>query len=49
MSVEKQDEMIRCLCDIKDILQKNQEWTYKIMLVTIVGSFALVGIKLALP
>lgn len=38
-----------CLCDIKDDLKTDRGWTWKVLLLTIGGSFALIGVKLAIP
>jgi hypothetical protein len=35
--------------DIRDDLKTDRAWTWKVLLLTIGGSFALIGIKLAVP
>jgi len=35
--------------DIKDGLSSDRSWLWKILLVTIVGAFSLVGVKLVFP
>jgi len=46
---EKLTEMNQKLEDIKDGLSSDRSWLWKILLVTIVGAFALVGVKLMIP
>lgn len=43
------EAIIRELVEIKGILSKQNEQIYKILLLTIGGAFALIGIKLVLP
>ena len=49
MSIEKQDEIIRQLERLNDAVCKQNENIYKVLILTIGGAFALVGIKLVIP
>jgi len=44
-----EQQIVRELQEIKMILQKQTDNVYKILLLTIGGAFALIGIKLVLP
>lgn len=45
----KLEHMDTTLEDVKDGLANDRSWLWKILTLTIVGSFALIGIKLVLP
>jgi hypothetical protein len=46
---EKLTEMNQKLDDIKTGLSTDRTWLWKILALTIIGAFALVGAKLVLP
>jgi len=46
---EKLTQVNTVLCDIKDDLKTDRAWIWKVLLLTIGGAFAIIGVKLAIP
>lgn len=43
------DDVVRELCEIKEILRSDRAMMWKVIMLTITGSFLIIGVKLYLP
>lgn len=39
----------QCLCDLKNTMNTDRSWMWKILALTIVGAFAVIGVRIAFP